>query len=87
MWCRYGALTMVFRKSVRQFKRMNAIAKSPLYTHVQNTVTGLATIAAYRRQDEYLYVFGLLAGAVSVREGGGFLTCLRAACADWQFGV
>eukprot|EP00750_Incisomonas_marina_P008481 INCI15489.3.p1 GENE.INCI15489.3~~INCI15489.3.p1 ORF type:complete len:1480 (-),score=235.88 INCI15489.3:489-4928(-) len=57
----YGALTMVFRKSVRQFKRMNAIAKSPLYTHVQNTVTGLATIAAYRRQDEYLYVFGLLA--------------------------
>ena len=62
--CRYGALTMVFRKSVRQFKRMNAIAKSPLYTHVQNTVTGLATIAAYRRQDEYLYVFGLLAGAL-----------------------
>ncbi len=41
---------MVFRRAVRQFKRMESIAKSPLYTHVQNCASGLATVQAYQLQ-------------------------------------
>lgn len=46
-----------FLKSAREVKRIEALARSPLYSHISMTLQGLSTIRAYRRQSDNLELF------------------------------
>ncbi len=43
-----------FRNSGRELKRIESLARSPLYAHFAETLTGLSTIRAYRMQGVFL---------------------------------
>ncbi len=43
-----------YRSSSREFKRLDALARSPLYAHFSETLTGLPTIRAYQEQDRFI---------------------------------
>ncbi|XP_076047153.1 ATP-binding cassette sub-family C member 5-like isoform X2 [Oratosquilla oratoria] len=47
----------IFRVGIRDFKRMENISRSPLYSHVNTTVNGLATIHAYGKQEMFTRKF------------------------------
>lgn len=44
----------VFRASSRELKRLDAISRSPLYSHFGETLNGLPTIRAYKVQDRFI---------------------------------
>ncbi|SPO20406.1 probable YOR1 - ABC transporter [Ustilago trichophora] len=48
----YGAL--FYRSSAREVKRLDAILRSSLYSHFSETLSGLATIRAYRETDTFI---------------------------------
>ncbi|CAL4064557.1 unnamed protein product, partial [Meganyctiphanes norvegica] len=50
----------VFRIGIRDFKRMENLSRSPLYSHVSTTVNGLATINAYGKQEMFTKKFMVL---------------------------
>ena len=43
----YAAWTQVYRNAVRQLKRLDSIAKSPIVSQLKTTVEGVATVRAY----------------------------------------
>jgi len=43
-----------YRHTSRELKRIEAIQRSPLYSHFNETLTGLATIRAYRAQESFI---------------------------------
>jgi ATP-binding cassette subfamily C (CFTR/MRP) protein 1 len=43
-----------YRATSRELKRIDAITRSPLYAHFNETLTGLATIRAYREQERFI---------------------------------
>lgn len=48
----FGAL--FYRSSAREVKRLDAILRSSLYSHFSETLSGLATIRAYRETDSFI---------------------------------
>ncbi|KAJ1032245.1 hypothetical protein NDA18_001737 [Ustilago nuda] len=48
----YGAL--FYRSSAREVKRLDAILRSSLYSHFSETLSGLATIRAYRETETFI---------------------------------
>jgi ABC-type multidrug transport system fused ATPase/permease subunit len=47
--------TTVFRRAVRQFKRMDNITRSPLLAHFGSTMHGLLTIRAYGQHQRFVH--------------------------------
>ncbi|XP_067888123.1 ATP-binding cassette sub-family C member 9-like [Heterodontus francisci] len=49
----YYFLQMYFRSSSRELQRLDSITKSPVFAHFSETLGGLATIRAYRREEKF----------------------------------
>ncbi|XP_067836532.1 ATP-binding cassette sub-family C member 9-like isoform X2 [Heptranchias perlo] len=49
----YYFLQMFFRASARELQRLDSITKSPVFAHFSETLGGLTTIRAYRREDKF----------------------------------
>ena len=49
----YVLLKMVSAVSVRQFKRLENVAQSPLLSHVNASAQGLSTIVTFEQQKEF----------------------------------
>ncbi|KAJ3317920.1 hypothetical protein HDU76_001009 [Blyttiomyces sp. JEL0837] len=50
----YQHFLKIFRASMRELKRVEAIARSPLYSQINETFTGLSTIRAYRAEGKFI---------------------------------
>ncbi|KAL2917874.1 hypothetical protein HK105_202747 [Polyrhizophydium stewartii] len=50
----YYLIQLVYRKSSRELKRIESIARSPFYAHMSETLNGIATVRAYREQDRFI---------------------------------
>ncbi|KAK4289504.1 hypothetical protein Pmani_037528 [Petrolisthes manimaculis] len=50
----------VFRVGIRDLKRLDNVARSPLFSHINTTVNGLATINAYGKQNLFFKRFLVL---------------------------
>jgi len=48
------------RIGIRDFKRLENVSRSPLYSHVSTTLAGLPTINAYNKQKMFTDKFHLL---------------------------
>ena len=44
----------LFVKAMRQWKRINSVRQSPIYSHFDESVVGSTSIRAYRRQGEFI---------------------------------
>lgn len=49
----------IFRVGIRDFKRLDNVSRSPLYSHISTTVNGLATINAYGKQHLFTKKFSV----------------------------
>lgn len=50
----YYRTQLYYRNCSREIKRLDAIARSPLYSHFGETLTGLSTIRAYAEQERFI---------------------------------
>uniref|UniRef100_A0A4D5R9Z5 ABC protein, subfamily ABCC n=1 Tax=Scolopendra viridis TaxID=118503 RepID=A0A4D5R9Z5_SCOVI len=50
-------LYVIFRVAVRDLKRIENITRSPIYSHVNATIQGLATVHAYQKESEFIETF------------------------------
>ncbi|KAJ3026911.1 UNVERIFIED_CONTAM: hypothetical protein HDU68_004835 [Siphonaria sp. JEL0065] len=50
----YYHFQSVYRANARELKRLDALTRSPLYAHVSESMTGVATIRAYREQSRFI---------------------------------
>ncbi|KAG0220544.1 P-loop containing nucleoside triphosphate hydrolase protein [Mortierella sp. GBAus27b] len=50
----YYVAAVYYRASSRELKRLDAIIRSSLYAHFAETLSGLATIRAYREQERFI---------------------------------
>ncbi len=52
-----GAIYLVIQKcyisTSRQFRRLTQVSRSPIYSHFGETLTGVATIRAYKREVDF----------------------------------
>nr|XP_053629471.1 ATP-binding cassette sub-family C member 12-like [Cherax quadricarinatus] len=48
--CIFLYIRNIFRIGIRDFKRLENISRSPLYSHISTTLNGLASINAYGKQ-------------------------------------
>ncbi|KAI9331615.1 P-loop containing nucleoside triphosphate hydrolase protein [Obelidium mucronatum] len=50
----YYWLQAVYRATARELKRLDALTRSPLYSHINESMSGVSTIRAYREQSRFL---------------------------------
>ncbi|KAI9461546.1 ABC transporter [Lactarius psammicola] len=50
----YAMASAFYRASAREMKRLDAILRSSLYSHFSETLSGIATIRAYREEDRFV---------------------------------
>ncbi|KAG2386093.1 hypothetical protein C9374_002539 [Naegleria lovaniensis] len=50
----YYYVQKYYRSTSRELKRLDSISRSPLFAHFGETLTGVATIRAYRRQEDFM---------------------------------
>ena len=50
-------LNIVFRRSVRELKRLDNISRSPIFSHISASVQGLSTLHAYGKTEEFVEKF------------------------------
>ena len=50
-------LNIIFRRSVRELKRLDNITRSPIFSHISTSVQGLSTLHAYGKTNEFLEKF------------------------------
>ena len=53
-------LNIVFRRTLRELKRLDNLTRSPLFSHLTATVQGLPTLHAYNKTQEYMIRFNQL---------------------------
>lgn len=51
----YVIIVQLYRSSTRDMKRLESVARSPLYSHTGESLTGISTIRAYNRSDDFLH--------------------------------
>ncbi|KAJ3206137.1 hypothetical protein HDU67_008363 [Dinochytrium kinnereticum] len=51
----YYFVQKVYRCASRELKRLESVSRSPLYANFGETLTGLATIRAYREQERFIH--------------------------------
>jgi ABC-type multidrug transport system fused ATPase/permease subunit len=51
------AMRFYYLKSSQEIKRLEAVVRSPLYSHVSNTLLGLSTIHALKKEDMFIEWF------------------------------
>ncbi|KAL9657812.1 hypothetical protein ABK040_013150 [Willaertia magna] len=49
----YWRVQNYYRSTSRELKRLDSISRSPLFAHFSETLTGLSTIRAYKKQSEF----------------------------------
>eukprot|EP00892_Ulva_mutabilis_P008206 jgi/Ulvmu1/5758/UM025_0012.1 len=64
----FGMLYLYFQASVREIKRLDSVARSPIFTAVSNALTGLPTIRSFRREDTLRARTGALVDTSSVMQ-------------------
>lgn len=52
----YYILQRVYRRSSRELKRVYALARSPLYAHISESIVGLGTIRAFKEEERFTNV-------------------------------
>ena len=50
----YFIIQRIYVNSSRQLKRLESVSRSPIYSHFQETLSGVTTIRAYHKQEEFL---------------------------------
>ncbi|KAJ3015528.1 UNVERIFIED_CONTAM: hypothetical protein HDU68_012690 [Siphonaria sp. JEL0065] len=50
----YYWVQAMYRATARELKRLDALTRSPLYSHINESMTGVNTIKAYREQTRFL---------------------------------
>jgi len=50
----YNSVQQYYRASSRELKRLDSIARSPVYSHFSESLNGLSTIRAYKAQGRFL---------------------------------
>ncbi|KAI9335777.1 P-loop containing nucleoside triphosphate hydrolase protein [Obelidium mucronatum] len=50
----YYYVQAMYRATARELKRLDALTRSPLYSHINESMTGVNTIRAYREQTRFL---------------------------------
>ncbi|KAJ3196969.1 hypothetical protein HK101_006830 [Irineochytrium annulatum] len=50
----YSRLLTFYRSSIRELRRLDSTARSPLYSHLSETLAGLASVRAYGREREFV---------------------------------
>lgn len=52
----YIGIQQIYSRSTREIKRLESNSRSPLYSHFSESLTGLSTIRAYKKQQEFIRV-------------------------------
>ena len=47
-------LDRIFKRAVRDLKRLESVSRSPIYSHVAATVNGLNTIHAFAKERQFV---------------------------------
>ncbi|KAJ3109759.1 hypothetical protein HK100_003234, partial [Physocladia obscura] len=54
LMCAYYYVQALYRNSARELKRLDSLTRSPLYSHINESMTGVNTIKAYREQSRFI---------------------------------
>ena len=50
----YIIIQRIYVRTSRQLKRLESVSRSPVYSHFQETLSGVSTIRAYRKSDDFI---------------------------------